>query len=127
MPQIQAYVFGCSVYCPACHDRHVEGKIDGEGEPARPVYSWDSWESESPETCCECHSLLDLPLSRSGAAALLADVREAAKEGESPWKLQFLSDCLELHLWQLRAAGLTTDEKEELEDSLSRRINSPGN
>ena len=113
---IIAFIFGCSIICPHCAAK-VEGQIDSEGNPPLPVHTWDDWQAESPEHCSECHEPLDLNLSKSGAVALLEEIREVVSESnksEAAWA----SDMLSRFKWDLRAAGLGSEERDAIDDAL---------
>jgi hypothetical protein len=119
MSRTVAFIFGCSVYCPRCAER-FDGRLDSEGEGPRPIYDFEEWNADSPEGCSQCGDLLDLSLSRAGAAALLADLREKKESGEWYPGRGFYLDAMRLHRWQLKHAGLTEDEREDLETELEK-------
>lgn len=114
---IVAYVFGCSVYCRKCAAK-FEDEVDSEGNSPLPVHTWDSWECETPEHCTDCFEPLDLSLSKSGARAMIEEIKQAADTGEDA---ALALEHLHRFKWDLRGAGLSSEESEDLAERLEAR------
>lgn len=113
---IVAYVFGCSVYCRKCAAK-FEDEVDSEGNSPLPVHTWDSWECETPEHCTDCFEPLDLSLSKSGAAGLLEEIRRTVMHDDKD-NLEYAKEMLHRFKWDLRGAGLSSEESEDLAERL---------